>query len=456
MLGNLFGGQPMEERNLSYQQVWGSGIDVSGFATWAGTVVNQKNALEIGAAYACVRLLSDTISTLPLDTFIRRDGNRLPYTPRPDWVYEPEGPGTSRIEYYKQIVVSMLLSHGAVVQILRNGAGAIVALQPLDPTRVDIRRNKETRLREFVIDGGQAVLSSEDVLYIPEMRRPGSLKGVSRVDELKQTLGLAKALDEFASRYFSNGANTSGIIEFPGNLTQEQAKDLVDSFEAGHKGLKKAHRPGVLSGGAKFTKTGSDGEQAQMLESRQFSVEEVARVFRVPPSMIGLNTPGAMSYASVEHNAMSFVRFSLTPLISAIEEAHNRLLPGDVFLRFNMDGLLRGDSATQAQVFSTGLQAGYLSVNDVRGLMDLRPVDNGDTPRVPLANIDIQDAGVVAEDRKVLMAQRLITAGFDPAETMQAMGLPTITHTGLPSVMLQGISQIAPDDPQSAYPASED
>ena len=437
MLGNLFGGQPLEERNLSYQQVWGSGIDVSGFATWSGTVVNQKNALEIGAAYACVRLLSDTISTLPVDTFVRRDGNRLPYRPRPAWVYEPEGPGSSRIEYYKQIVVSMLLSHGAVVQILRNGAGEVVALQPLDPTRVDIRRNKQTRLREYVIDGGQAVLSSDEVLYIPEMRRPGSLKGVSRVDELKQTLGLAKALDEFASRYFSNGANTSGMIEFPGNLTQEQAKDLVDAFEAGHKGLKKAHRPGVLSGGAKFVKTGSDGEQAQMLQSRQFAVEEVARVFRVPPSMIGLNTPGAMSYASVEHNAIQFTRYSLTPLIAAIEEAHNRLLPGDVFLRVNMDGLLRGDSATQAQVFSTALQAGYMSVNEARGLMDMRPVDGGDTPRVPLANIAVNSAGIVEERERVEMAAKLVQSGYDPAAVLAALGLPSMAHTGLASNQLQ-------------------
>jgi HK97 family phage portal protein len=437
MLGNLFGGQPMEERNLSYQQVWGSGIDVSGFATWAGTVVNQKNALEIGAAYACVRLLSDTISTLPVDTFIRRDGNRLPYRPRPSWVYEPEGPGSSRIEYYKQIVVSMLLSHGAVVQILRNGNGEIVALQPLDPTRVDIRRNPATRLREFVIDGGQAVLPGEDVLYIPEMRRPGSLKGVSRVDELKQTLGLAKALDEFASRYFSNGANTSGMIEFPGNLTQEQAKDLVDAFEAGHKGLKKAHRPGVLSGGAKFVKTGSDGEQAQMLQSRQFAVEEVARVFRCPPSMIGLNTPGAMSYASVEHNAIQFTRYSLTPLIAAIEEAHNRLLPGDVFLRVNMDGLLRGDSATQASVFSTALQAGYMSVNEARGLMDLRPVDGGENPRVPLANIAVASAGLVEERERVEMAAKLVQSGYEPAAVLSALGLPAMPHTGLASNQLQ-------------------
>jgi HK97 family phage portal protein len=437
MLANLFGSQPMEERNLSYQQVWGSGIDVSGFATWSGSVINQQNALQVGAAYACVRLLSDTISTLPVDTFIRRDGNRLPFRPRPAWVYEPEGPGSSRIEYYKQIVTSMLLSHGAVVQILRNGVGEVVALQPLDPTRVEIRRNRSTRMREFVVDGGTVVLPGEDVLYITEMRRPGSLKGVSRVDELKQTLGLARALDEFAGRYFSNGANTSGMIEFPGNLTQEQAKDLVDAFEAGHKGLKRAHRPGVLSGGAKFVKTGADGEQSQMLQSRQFAVEEVARIFRVPPSMIGLNTPGAMSYASVEHNAIQFTRYSLTPLIAAIEEAHNRLLPGDSFLRVNMDGLLRGDSATQAQVFSTALQAGYMSVNDVRNLMDMRPVEGGDTPRVPLANIAVNAADIVEERERVEMAAKLVQSGYDPTAVLAALGLPAMPHSGLASNQLQ-------------------
>lgn len=437
MLARLFGGQPIEERDLSYQQIFGSGIDVTGMATWSGVAINQKNALQVGAAYACVRLLSDTISSLPVDTFIRRDGNRLPYRPRPAWVYEPEGPGSSRIEYYKQIVVSMLLSHGAVIQILRNGAGEIVAQQPLDPTRVEIRRNAQTRMREFVIDGGTAVLPGEDVLYITEMRRPGSLKGVSRVDELKQTLGLAKALDEFASRYFSNGANTSGMIEFPGNLTQEQAKELVDAFEAGHKGLRKAHRPGVLSGGAKFVKTGADGEQSQMLQSRQFAVEEVARIFRVPPSMIGLNTPGAMSYASVEHNAIQFTRYSLAPLIAAIEEAHNRLLPGEVFLRINMDGLLRGDSATQAQVFSTALQAGYMSVNDVRNLMDMRPVSGGDTPRVPLANIAVESAGIVEERERVEMAAKLVQSGYEPAAVLSALGLPAMPHTGLASNQLQ-------------------
>jgi HK97 family phage portal protein len=436
MLGRLFGGQQLEARDLSYQQIWGAGLDVSTLQTWAGTSVSQANATQIGAVYACTRLLSDTISSLPVDTFIRRDGNRLPFRPRPAWVYEPEGPGSSRVEYYKQVVVSMLMSHGAVIQIIRGGNGDVVALQPLDPTRVTVRRNAATRGREFVIDG-KTVLPGDQVLYISEMRKPGSVMGTSRIEEVKNTLGLAKALDEFASRYFSNGANAGGIIEFPGNLTQEQAKDVVEAFEAGHKGLRKSHKPGVLSGGAKFQKIGSDAEQAQMLQSRQFAVEEIARVFRVPPSMIGLNTPGAMSYASVEHNAIQFVRYSLTPLIVAIEEAHNRLLPGDSFLRVNMDGLLRGDSATQAQVFSTALQAGYMSVNDVRGIMDMRPVDGGDLPRVPLANISVGAASLIEEAQRVDMASKLVQSGYDPAQVLSALGLPAIGHTGLASNQLQ-------------------
>jgi HK97 family phage portal protein len=436
MLGRLFGGQEVESRDLSYQQIWGAGLDVSTLQTWAGTSVSINNATQIGAVYACTRLLADTISSLPVDTFIRRDGNRLPFRPRPAWVYEPEGPGTSRVEYYKQVVVSMLLSHGAVIQIIRGGNGDVVALQPLDPTRVTVRRNAATRGREFVIDG-KTVLPGDQVLYICEMRKPGSVMGTSRIEEVKNTLGLAKALDEFASRYFSNGANAGGIIEFPGNLTQEQAKDVVEAFEAGHKGLRKSHKPGVLSGGAKFQKIGSDAEQAQLLASRQFSVEEICRVFRTPPSMVGLNTPGAMSYSSVEHQAIQFVRYSLAPLIVAIEEAHNRLLTGDAFMRVNMDGLLRGDSATQAQVFSTAMQAGYMSVNDVRTIMDMRPVDGGDLPRVPLANISVGAASLIEEAQRVDMASKLVQSGYDPAQVLSALGLPAIGHTGLASNQLQ-------------------
>jgi hypothetical protein len=208
----------------------------------------------------------------------------------------------------------------------------------------------------------------------------------------------------------------------------------------------------VLAGGAKFTKTGVDPDAAQMLESRRLSIEEIARAFRCPPSMLGVTTPGAMSYASVEANAIHFVTHTLRVYVTKLEDAYSRLLPEGVFLKFNMDGLLRGDSQTRAQVYSTALQSGYMSINDVRRLEDFSPVDGGDNYRVPLANVDVAAANLTETDRKVLMAQRLILAGFEPAGVMQAMGLPDITHTGVPSTQLQPLSNIDPTDPASAYP----
>ena len=450
MLRRLFA--PAEERSLSYQQIWGAGGDwVSGNMTWSGADVSQKSSIQISAVFACVRLLADTVSTLPADTYIRDGDERRPY-PAPVWVAEPDSDMT-RQDFLQQVVVSLMLDGNAFVQVLRSGTG-VAALVVLDPTRIEVRRNAESRRLEYVVDQGRRVLPSEDVLHITDLRRPGDLRGVSRVTELRQTLGLARALDEFAARFFGNGSTTTGIIEYPGNLNEEQARDLVDGFEAGHKGLRRAHRPGVLSGGARFQKTGVDPESAQMLGSRQMSVEEIARIFGVPPHMIGLTTPGAMSYASVEQNAIQFVTHTLRPLVTKIESALSRLLPGDAFLRFNMDGLLRGDSISRAQYHSTALQAGWETVNDVRRIEDLPPVDGGDQIRVPLANIEVNAASLVEMDKKVIMAQRLVVSGFDPASVLAALDLPPMTHTGLPSVQLQGIAQIDPNNPDAVYPVA--
>jgi hypothetical protein len=268
---------------------------------------------------------------------------------------------------------------------------------------------------------------------------------------MKENLGLAKALEEFAARFFGQGSSASGIIEFPGNLTREQAKDLVSGFEEGHKGLRRSHRPGVLFGGAKFTKTTVDNDSAQFLESRRFAVEEIARIFRVPPSMLGVTTPGAMSYASVEQNGIQYVTHTLRPYIEKIEEGYSRLLEGRAFMKFNVDGLLRGDQASRYSAFSTGIQSGFLSINDIHRLEDMSPVEGGDSYRVPLANVDLSAANLAEIDRKVLMAQRLITTGFDPADVLAKLGLPAMMHTGVPSVMLQGISNIDPEDPSSVY-----
>ena len=448
MLGNLFGSQ--ENRAISFQSIWGAG-DSLAFTTEAGTQIDETTSMKLNAFYSAVLLISDTISTLPIDVFIRRDGARVPYRPRPEWVRKPDV-DLMRIEHYQQVLVSMLLDGNAFVRVFRDGRGDIANLVCLDPLRVTIQRNPVNRELEYLIDHGEAgVVPARDMIHITEIRKPGANRGLSRVTELKENLGLASALQSFASRFFGQGATTSGIIEYPGNLTPEQAKDLRNSFDAKHGGYRKALRTGILSGGAKYVKTGVNPDEAQMLESRKLAIEEVARMFRIPPHMLGITTPGAMSYASVEQNNINFVTHTLRPYIQKLEEAYSRLLPSEAFLKINVDGLLRGDYTTRVQGYSVGLQAGFYSVNDIRTFEDLRPVENGDQHRVPLANIDLADTKVVTDDKKVAMAQRLVQVGYDPQQVLSALGLPTIAHTGLPSTQLQQVVQIDPTAPQDVY-----
>lgn len=438
-----------EQRAISFQQVWGSG-GFFGQPTRAGVTINQDNSLRIATLYACVRLLSDTVSTLSADTYRRVDGVRVPFRPRPLWLDSPDPDlANTRDDFVSQIMVSLLLDGNAFIHIVRN-AGDIVALVVIDPMRVLVRRNPDHQV-EYALKDTNVVFAREDVLHITEMRKPGALRGISRIDQLKEALGLTAALDDFAARFFGQGSTTSGIIEVPGSLTREQAKDLIDAFEEGHRGLSQAHRPGVLFGGAAFKKTGVDPNEAQMIESRRAQVEEVAKAFRVPLHMLSTAIPGAMSYASVEQNAIQFATYTIRPYVAKIENALTTLLPSGVFVKFNMDSILRGDIQTRFSAYSTGTQAGFLSVNDIRRLEDLSPVDGGDQYRVSLANVSLPAAALTETDHKVAMATKLIQVGFDPSATMVALGLPDISHSGLPSNQLQPIAQINPSDPEAAY-----
>jgi len=448
MLGNLFNNN--ENRAISFQSIWGAG-DTFAYTTDSGANIDESTSMTIGAFYACVLLISDTISTLPVDAFIRRDGSRVPYRPRPEWVMKPDVT-LLRSEHYQQVLISLLLDGNSFTRIFRDGRGDVANLVCLDPLRVQVQRNARTREIEYLIDNGEAgVVPARDMLHITEIRKPGAIRGTSRVNELKENLGLASALQSFAARFFGQGATTQGVIEFPGALTREQAKDLQAGFDNAHKGFKKAHKTGVLSAGAKYVKTGVNPDEAQMLDSQKFQVESIARMFRVPPHMIGVTTPGAQSYASVEQNNIQFVVHTLRPYIEKIEYAYSTLLPNEAFLKFNVDGLLRGDYTTRIQGYSIGLQAGFYSVNDVRRFEDLRPVDSGDQFRVPLANINLAEADVIEQDKRVSMATRLVQTGFDPASVLSALGLPAIIHTGVPSTQLQQVAQIDPPDPGNVY-----
>jgi len=437
-----------DARALSYQTIFASGGDMLP-RTFTGVSVTSDSAFRIGAVYACVRLLSDSISCLPADTFYRNAGERLPFRPKPAWVDNPDI-GTSREDHFQQVMVSLLIDGNSYTRIFRKPDGSIAALAVLNPSHMKVRRNYETADIEYLHDD-RTVISYKDMLHITELRRPGALKGISRIDEARQTLGLASALEEFSARFFGQGSVTSGIIETPASLTAEQAMELKTAFEATHKGLSKSNRVGVLGGGGVFKKTGVDPNEAQMLESRQFAVEEIARLFRVPLHLLQVSTPGAMSYASVEQNGIQFAQYTLRPYITKIETAYSTLLPGGAFIRFNMDALMRGDLTSRFAAYSTGQQSGFLSVNDIHRLEDMRPAEGGDEYRVPLANVNLSAANIVETDKKTMMAQRLINSGFDPAETLTMLGLPPIAHTGVPPVMLQGVAQIDPADPGGVY-----
>jgi HK97 family phage portal protein len=435
-----------EQRAISFQTVWGSGADLE-VLNPSGVNINANSAFEVVAFWSAVSLISDTIATLPVDSYIRQDGSRRPYRPRPAWVDQPDVDLTKQA-HYQQVLVSLLVNGNSYTRIFRNASGDVVNLVCLDPATVTVRRSALGR-KIFLIENESETLTSDEIIHITDLIQPGSLTGLSRVERLKEALGLSSAMQSFAARFFGTGATTQGIIEYPGALTPEQAKNLRDGFDSAHRGFRRAHKTGVLSGGASYKQTTVPNDAAQFLESRRFSVEEIARAFNIPLSMMGV--PGTQSYASVEQNAIQFVVHTLRPYIEKLEWAYSRLLPVEAFLKFNVDGLLRGDFNSRITAYSTGLQSGFMSVNDVRRLEDLSPTEGGDQYRVPLANIALTDTGLVADNEKTNMVKALIQVGFDPAETLKAFGLPPIIHTGVPSTQLQAVNTIDPENPESVY-----
>jgi HK97 family phage portal protein len=444
MLGNLFG----EQRAVSFQTIWGAG-EPFGLQSESGVNVTTKKSFEIVAFFSAVSLISDTISTLPCGAYLRIGATRRPLNPRPVWLDQPDVDLSTRAAFFQQVFSALLVHGNSYTRVFRDAQGQVVNLVNLDPEKVEVERSKIGR-KVYKVYGEGRILTSDEVIHIVDLIMPGELTGLSRVETLKQALGLNIALSDYAARFFGTGASASGVIEFPGNLTKEQASQLADGFDARHRnGTRRAHKTGVLSGGAKFVATQLDPETSQALESRKFAVEEIARAFNVPLHLLGV--PGTASYASVEQNNLQFVSMTLRPLAEKVEAAFSRLLPGDAFIKFQFADLLRADLMARIQSYSVGTQAGFYSTNDIRRLEDMEPVEDGDQYRVPLANISLGDTEVVAQDKRVLMANRLVTAGFKPEQVLAALGLPAMEHTGVPSVMLQGVAQIDPIDPKAVY-----
>jgi HK97 family phage portal protein len=450
VLNSLF-----ENRALSFQSIWGAGSDLD-LGTRSGTLVTQDTALQINAVFSAISLISNTVSTLPVDAYIRRDGDQRAFRPAPQWVQKPDVDFSEKSGFYSALVTSLLLDGNAFIRVFSNDSGEVVNLSVMNPLSVEIKRNGIGQVM-FKVDNEKQLLSSEQILMITDIVRPGQIRGISRVDALKENFGLALALQEYSARFFGQGANPAGVIEFEGNLTADQAKQLADGFDARHRNSgRKAHKTGVLSGGAKYKQTSVDPEKSQALDARRLAIEDIARAFSVPSNF--LNLPGTNTYSSVEQNSLMFVKYCIRPIIEKIEGAMSSLMsryPGGerAYIKFSLDALLRADFATRNQSYSVGLQAGFYTVNDIRRLENLTRIDDpsADTVRVPLANVNVSDAELTGMQTKVKMARDLVMVGYDPAAALAAFGLPAIDHTGIPSSQLQQLAQLDPEDPTGLY-----
>ena len=431
MLGNLSG----ESRAISFQSLWGAG-DLTSYETQSAAFVDYNTSLTVNAVWACVSLISDTVSALPVDTYIRRDGIAYPYRPKPAWVSKPDVAIPS-VAFWQQTMISLLIDGNAFVRLFKDNSGNIVNMVVLNPLNVQVSRNALGQKFYTSTVEGNKVLSGDEMLHISgSIIMPGEFRGKSPIDTLKENIGLAISLESFAARFFGQGTLTQGVIEYPGALTAEQAENLARSFDRQHKGFRKAHKTGILSGGAVFKPTTIANDQAQMLDSRRLAVEDVARAYRVPTDMIGLNN-GGQSYNSIEQKQIAFVTHTLRPWLAKLEDAFSTLLIDGAYLAFSTDDLLRGDYATRIEGYSKLLQNGVLSTNEVRRKENMRPIEGGDVVRVPLTNININAASLNEDETKVDMAQKLIALGFVPEDVLKSLGLNPIAHTGLPTVQLQ-------------------
>jgi HK97 family phage portal protein len=428
----------------------------------------------MSTVYACVRLLGDTIGSLPLSAYVRRGRQRISYAAvygsQPEWVSRPN-PDATRLEFYEQIVTSLNLHGNAFILTVRDELGDVIELYCINPQNVRIRRPNAdaeiyyevtigTNSQNSLYDGLQSaegatktmILTKREMLHIPLFRLPGQLLGLGPIGAARITLGSAMAAEVYAASYFGNAANPGGVIESPGEMTEEQITDIARNWNLSHTGPYRAGKLGILTGGASFKPLTLNAADAQLLEVRRFGVEEIARLFRVPISLLGHPVAGAMSFASVEAQNLSFVQHSLRPLLERIEQALSPLLPEpDGFIKFNLDALLRGTTLERYEAYTKGLNEGFLSVNDVHASEDMAPVADGDQYRVPLQNIDLTDAKEVGMKLRTEIATNLIQVGFEPKAVLEAVGLPPMGHTGVPTGQLQQVSTIDPENPSSVY-----
>jgi HK97 family phage portal protein len=377
----------------------------------SGKIVNERTAMQTTAVYSCVRILSEAIASLPVHLYRYTDTGKERVYNHPLYYLLHDEPNPEMTSFvFRETLMSHLLIWGnAYAQIIRDGTGRVLGLYPLLPDKVEVDRDDKGELYYIYNrysdenpnfeDYGRVYLPQEDVLHIPGLGFDG-LVGYSPIAMAKNAVGMTLACEEYGAGFFENGATPGGVLEHPGVL-KDPAK-VRESWHAVYGGSKNAGKVAVLEEGMKYQQIGIPPEEAQFLETRKFQVNEIARLYRIPPHMVG--DLDKSSFSNIEQQSLEFVKYTLDPWVIRWEQSLQKalLLPQEkkeYFVKLNVDGLLRGDYQSRMTGYSIGRQNGWLSTNDIREMENMNPIpaeEGGDLYLVNGNLCKLKDAGLFA------------------------------------------------------------
>ena len=342
-----------------------------GGATWSGSDVSTSTSLQLLTVYGCVRLIADSIATLPVDVFRETSDGRVEVT-KPTWMTQPTV-DLDWTAWVTQVLTSLLLAGNSYLWRIYDAEARLAELVPLDPTKVTVRREKGRK--RFLVAGQP--MDPVELLHIPGLMFPGSEVGLSPVEAARQSIGMGMSAQEYGARFFGQGATQTGVIEVPGDMTSTQMGDLARSWERRHSGKSKAHLPGVLKEGAHWVSTGVTNEQAQFLGTRRYTAAEIAgQMFLIDPSDLGIGVADtSLTYANLQDRNLRRVQVVLLPWIVRLETAISRLLATPRYMKLNVSGLLRADLKTRYEAYAIGLDPTrpFLKTEEVRAWEELPP-----------------------------------------------------------------------------------
>ena len=359
--------------------------------TTSGKTVTERTAMQMTAVYSCVRILAEAVAGLPLHLYkYTDDGGKEKAINHPLYrlLHDEPNPEMSSFVFRETLMTHLLLWGNAYAQIIRNGKNEVVALYPLMPNKMEVDRDENGQLyykyqrqteEAPTMKGSTVILKPSEVLHIPGLGFDG-LVGYSPIAMAKNAIGMAIACEEFGAKFFANGAAPSGVLEHPGTI-KDPAR-VRDAWQSQFGGSSNSGKVAVLEEGMKYTPISISPEQAQFLETRKFQINEIARIFRVPPHMVG--DLEKSSFSNIEQQSLEFVKYTLDPWIIRWEQSMARVLLSldekkDLFIKFNLEGLLRGDYQSRMNGYSIARQNGWMSANDIRELenLDRIPAEQG-------------------------------------------------------------------------------